>query len=78
MMSFGKEMNTFLLIEAVSTLTYLIELSPELQMTASYLEQIIPILSKDVLNASMFVASLNSRFGDDDNEDERKMLKYLR
>ena len=46
-----KHLSTFLLIESVSTLTYLIELSPELQLTASYLEQIITILSSNILNA---------------------------
>ena len=58
--SFGKELNIFLLIESISTLTYLIELSPELQVTASYLEQIIPILSRNVLSACSMI-SLSER-----------------
>ena len=47
----SKELNLFFLIESISTLTYLIELSPELQITASFLEQIIPILTKNILSA---------------------------
>ena len=45
------DMNQLFLIKCVSTLTYLIELNPELQSTAIYLEQLIPTLAHNVLDA---------------------------
>jgi hypothetical protein len=59
-----KHLSTFLLIESVSTLTYLIELSTELQLTASYLEQIITILSSNILNAFTMSSLTNEGAGE--------------
>jgi hypothetical protein len=44
-------LNLFLLIQSISTLTYLIELNSDLQTTASCLEQIIPTLAFNIVDA---------------------------
>ncbi len=58
--SLNKTLNTLLLIESISTLTYLIELNADLQQTGSYLEQIIPTLSFNILNAYSVGIDLNT------------------
>jgi len=40
-----------LLVQSVNTLTYLVELSAELQMVAGSLEQIVPTLALNVVEA---------------------------
>lgn len=57
--SLNKSLNTLLLIESISTLTYLIELNVDLQQIGSYLEQIIPTLSFNILNAYSSGADLD-------------------
>ena len=44
-------LNLFLLIQSVTTLTYLIELNSDLQSTAGCLEQIIPTLAFNIIDA---------------------------
>lgn len=44
-------MNVYLLIQSINTLTYLIELSAELQEVASFLEQIVPTLACNIVEA---------------------------
>ena len=44
-------MNMFLLIQSINTLTYLIELNSDLQATAGFLEQILPTLALNILEA---------------------------
>lgn len=44
-------LNIFFLIQSINTLTYLIELSADLQATASFLEQIVPTLAINILEA---------------------------
>lgn len=44
-------MNVYLLIQSINTLTYLIELSAELQEVASFLEQIVPTLALNIVEA---------------------------
>ena len=43
--------NVCLLVQSVNTLTYLVELSAELQMVAGSLEQIVPTLALNVVEA---------------------------
>ncbi len=43
--------NVCLLVQSVNTLTYLVELSAELQMVAGFLEQIVPTLALNVVEA---------------------------
>ena len=43
--------NIYLLIQSINTLTYLIELNVDLQATASFLEQIVPTLAVNILEA---------------------------
>lgn len=43
--------NVYLLIQSINTFTYLIELSAELQEVASYLEQIVPTLALNIVEA---------------------------
>jgi hypothetical protein len=49
-----------ILIQSLSTFTYLIELSADLQETASYLEQIVPTLSSNVLIYSPYTDKIET------------------
>lgn len=52
-----KNIPNYILLQSIATLTYLIELSAELQEIASYLEQIVPTLAHYVIYYSSTVTS---------------------